>query len=553
MPEKIRGLLGNHLFQVAAMIGTGKQWALTPSWETPLEGTLAPEALLVHAETCPSIWNAARYLNGPIPLKARAADDELLPLGYYLNEKHWRHHEAEVKRILGYTPETAAEAASFVGPDACAIHLRRGEKRLCQHKYGFSFPITYIKTALARVPKSVRKLVFSDEPEWALLMLRSIGIEAENGETGIVHPIQAMARISACRWIVGSNSTFSWWGAYLNTRRDKCIYMPGWRRIDFSNNEQITEAWPPTSERRKWHLLNPTRKLAVIVAAYQAEHFILDCLQGFASQLPLQGWKYEIRIGVDGCPETAAALDRLGVPYWFSRENVGAYVTRNSLIAQGGPAEAYCVFDADDVPMPDYCRRSIANLYHTGITTCSRLEVGEHLEDIGEKTYARSYGRAMFQHEVWAAAGSFRPDRCDSDGDFIWRVQDMGYKVTFTPPPFLMLRRQHPRQLTRDPLTALRSPYRVEIQNRHKELRLTGERHVEPITVRMQYRKGDWTGIPVCMPDSQALTMRLVTEPIKITKTQDSSSPIYYVKTKKKVVRKKRHSGNNPAITREER
>ena len=39
---------------------------------------------------------------------------------------------------------------------------------------------------------------------------------------------------------------------------------------------------------------------AIIIAAYNADKYILECYESVKNQIPLEGWEYEIRIGVDG-------------------------------------------------------------------------------------------------------------------------------------------------------------------------------------------------------------------------------------------------------------
>ena len=531
MPTQISGLLGNHFFQVAALIHrSGGDWALPPEWETPLLNCNATKSLLVAAENCPSIWNTAPYLRGPFRFEARCPDDRLLPPGSFLTEKSWSENAAAIKNVLGYNDQTKANARAFIGDadTACAIHLRRGEKKELVKWYGFPFECSYTAHCLRQLPPGVRVFVFSDEPEWAKNCLHSIGVQAQDGEAGVNHTVEAMARMSACRYLIGANSTMSWWAGYLNEHPRKRVFMPGWRRLDHSNCDAVTRDWPPQSERDRWTLVNVPRKLGIIIAAHRAERFIEDCLRGMRCLEPTEGWEYDIRIGADGCFITAGKLAQMGVPFYWSETNVGAYIIRNSLIAES-PCDAYCIFDADDVPMPEFARRSIATLPETGICTCSRQEVGEHLQDIGMRPYNRCYGRAMFTAEVWAQAGGFRPERCDSDGDFVARLKDIGYNVGHTPPPYLMLRRQHPGQLTRDACTRLGGEYRNQIRAMHKAYRQRGEFRVSsPVRVPLLRVEGDWERIPRELPVSPILTRRKPTVDAVILYRHDGGNELPY-------------------------
>lgn len=182
-------------------------------------------------------------------------------------------------------------------------------------------------------------------------------------------------------------------------------------------------------------------KLAVITAAYRAQKYIGDMIRSFNEQHPLEGWTYELRIGVDGCPDTCVELDRLRVPYWFSDRNVGAYVIRNSLILLDH-ADIYTVFDSDDVMKPDYLKRSIGNM------------------------------------------GGFRSERVGSDTDFQRRAEALGIAPSIVRDCGFM-RRNHAQSLTHDKQTGQGSAMRSEIISRHRAARAGKQYKVKPETVTL--------------------------------------------------------------------
>ena len=100
---------------------------------------------------------------------------------------------------------------------------------------------------------------------------------------------------------------------------------------------------------------------AFVICAYKCQDFIQDLLYGLRNQAPVPGWDIEIRIGVDACEQTAKALEKFNQPYYWSNENVGHAILRNSLMYVK-PADALMYFDADDQPFKSYSLYNLREL-----------------------------------------------------------------------------------------------------------------------------------------------------------------------------------------------
>ncbi len=204
------------------------------------------------------------------------------------------------------------------------------------------------------------------------------------------------------------------------------------------------------------------KKCAVIVAAYKAAPYIGEMIQSFDSLKNLDGWAWEIRIGVDACPETARELELLGVDYWFSPENVGAYVVRNSLIVKDR-ADCYAIFDADDIMEPAYLSTLVPMAVKHGFACSHKRVFGAN----GTIEQNRCYGGGIqvFTHELLEKLGGFRSDRVSSDLDFTLRAMQSGTELYITPETLWSYRRLS-TSLTGNPATNCHSAYRAEIEAR---------------------------------------------------------------------------------------
>ena len=116
-------------------------------------------------------------------------------------------------------------------PPSVAIHVRRGDyvtdpvatKRhlICDAQW-YEGAWDYIRAKIG----GGHAFVFSDDPAWVRKTLKLDGdvtiVENSNGE----EPWMDMARMSLCNHFVISNSSYSWWAAYLSNPRDKTVVAP---------------------------------------------------------------------------------------------------------------------------------------------------------------------------------------------------------------------------------------------------------------------------------------------------------------------------------------
>jgi len=217
----------------------------------------------------------------------------------------------------------------------------------------------------------------------------------------------------------------------------------------------------------------------VILAAHGASRWIAECLGSIRAQQMPSGWTVDLRIGVDGCRQTAATLDGLGVPYYRSEKNVGPYLMRNSLIALR-PADCYAIFDADDVMEAGYLQTLIALAGTDGIAGSARRTIN-HTGRVMGNTFGRFHsGVCVISHGAWTTVGAYRPERLASDVDMIARAGLLRVQIRKTSLP-LYRRRRHRHSLTQEKDTGIGSTARTNTVAEHRRRRMAGE-VVVPIT-----------------------------------------------------------------------
>ncbi|GAB4287702.1 MAG: alpha-1,2-fucosyltransferase [Roseovarius sp.] len=153
--------------------------------------------------------------------------------GYWQSWRYFGPDPARLRAELTMTtPLDAANAAMAAriaaAPVAVSVHVRRGDY-VGDGAYAACHP-AYYRAAVAhiagRVGQPLTCFVFSNDPAWARANL-SLG-----GETVIVDLNDEAAGHfdlhlqSLCDHHIIANSTFSWWGAWLNPRPGRIVVAP---------------------------------------------------------------------------------------------------------------------------------------------------------------------------------------------------------------------------------------------------------------------------------------------------------------------------------------
>ena len=282
---RIHGGLGNLMFQYAAgrrlalARGTGLLLDLSPlddpRVETkrhyelgayPIRATIASaaerEAVAARRDSL-----AARIARRACGGRRGAAterhfhfDPEVLELpdgaclqGYWQSERYFADVADDVRRELTLERLASGRNAEMLERiDAChavSVHVRRGDYVTAPRAHATHgvCSLDYYRRASRHVAERVADpvfFVFSDDPDWVRAHLRL------DGETVLVDHnapdagCEDLRLMSRCRHHVIANSTFSWWGAWLDPRADKIVVAPErW----FQNGERDTRDLLPAS------------------------------------------------------------------------------------------------------------------------------------------------------------------------------------------------------------------------------------------------------------------------------------------------------------------
>lgn len=174
--------------------------------------------------------------------------------GYWQSERYFVEHSSTIRSDFTFrqppTGYSADLARIILGTAAVSVHIRRGDyvnnaKTLSWHGV---CPPEYYLNAIENLSKRVpgaRFFAFSDDLKWVADVLLPrypdlILVDQNKGENSY----NDMRLMSLCQHHIIANSSFSWWGAWLNANPDKIVIAPKhWFANGTETVDLIPDAW----------------------------------------------------------------------------------------------------------------------------------------------------------------------------------------------------------------------------------------------------------------------------------------------------------------------
>ena len=152
--------------------------------------------------------------------------------GYFLSEKYFRSVEPQLRTELRFRSSLSTPLAQKIqSTSAVSLHVRRGDyvTNPETHKLHGLCSLAYYQSAVAYLAErqpDIYLFVFSDDIAWArahLVFPHPVHFVDENKQD---KPYLDMQLMSMCRHHIIANSSFSWWGAWLNPSPHKIVIAP---------------------------------------------------------------------------------------------------------------------------------------------------------------------------------------------------------------------------------------------------------------------------------------------------------------------------------------
>ena len=152
--------------------------------------------------------------------------------GYWQSERYFEDciakvHQAFTFKNIDFINQQIAQEMHMC--NSVSLHIRRGDyigmkeyEGICTEEY-YANAIAYIE----RQVKAPFYYVFSNDIEWTELFISKMGIpHLIIGHNTGVDSYKDMYLMTQCKYNIVANSSFSWWGAWLNSYNDKIVIAP---------------------------------------------------------------------------------------------------------------------------------------------------------------------------------------------------------------------------------------------------------------------------------------------------------------------------------------
>jgi len=155
---------------------------------------------------------------------------------YYQNEKYFKNIENIIREefnlknpLIDVSKKWEEDIKS--SPISVSIHIRRGDyvNNPKTNKYHGICGIEYYKKAINllenKIGKNFEIFIFSDDIKWTKNNL-SFNQQMNFVSSPEIPDYEEMYLMSLCKHNIIANSTFSWWGAWLNKNPNKIVIGP---------------------------------------------------------------------------------------------------------------------------------------------------------------------------------------------------------------------------------------------------------------------------------------------------------------------------------------
>jgi len=220
------GRMANQLFCVANVLGYSAKHNLPyalPEWKYAqyFNGLFTQTEAVVTG--CPE-YREQQFHYEPIPFMK---DIDLI--GYWQSKKYWEHCESQVKEMFSFKAAMIGEITEYIYQRTegeripVSVHVRRGDYVSSMSHYYYTLDMEWYKQAMSKFdPETHHFFVVSDDIPFCVDNFpKNLTISFSK-----FNEVQDMCLMTLCRHNIIANSSFSWWGSYLNQKPDKTVVAP---------------------------------------------------------------------------------------------------------------------------------------------------------------------------------------------------------------------------------------------------------------------------------------------------------------------------------------
>ena len=172
--------------------------------------------------------------------------------GYWQSEKYFIDHREALLDIFTLSKEISHQSKAYLQgitkSNSISLHIMRGDyvSNESTNKIHGTCDVEYYQQAFSKIKEThdnAHFFVFSDDLDWAKDNLGFIDKITYIELAEDIPDHEEMFLMSQCNHNIIANSSFSWWGAWLNQHINKIIIAPkNWFRVDIHDTKDLTPA-----------------------------------------------------------------------------------------------------------------------------------------------------------------------------------------------------------------------------------------------------------------------------------------------------------------------
>lgn len=186
------------------------------------------------------VVHCGKYVFLPSMLKRK---NQVL-FGYFVDYHYFESHRHDLLQQFAFRTQLNAANQQYlndiVAKESVSVHIRRGDYLKNTNAGIFWHPdVEWYWTAMREIEKQVQNptyYFFSDDIAWAqeqfVNVKNAVFVDINHG----VEAYNDIRLMSQCKHNIIANSTFSWWGAWLNKNPNKIVIAPEKYYVDDAAN-----------------------------------------------------------------------------------------------------------------------------------------------------------------------------------------------------------------------------------------------------------------------------------------------------------------------------
>jgi len=233
------GRLANQMFQYASLKGIAKNIGADiciPNHTQAVDDGIGNKLRTELFDSFDLRVNVGLLNNGHAPVVNERFfhfDEELFTLcpdhvdlrGYFQTEKYFKHIESEIREDFTFKDEILSPCKEMIESveNPLALHVRRTDYVTNSTNHP-PCTLEYYKAALEHFESDRNVIVFSDDPSWCQkqeLFSDDRFLISENTDNRV-----DLCLMSLCNDFIIANSSYSWWGAWLSSNKNKKVIAP---------------------------------------------------------------------------------------------------------------------------------------------------------------------------------------------------------------------------------------------------------------------------------------------------------------------------------------